>query len=206
MSSPKESGEMRALSRHGSKEGALGEEARVGNRRWIVCAMLFAATSINYMDRQVIAILKPTLESAIGLTEVHYAYVVDAFQVAYAIGLLAAGFIVDKLGTRIGYLIIMVTWSIAATGHAFASSAFEFGIARFFLGLGESGNFPAAIKTVAEWCQPGSDSRPANCSSDNHQVWLACGFCFHSIFQLAMDSLVVHLLSQTGPAFLDNPS
>ncbi len=119
--------------------------------RWTVCAMLFAATSINYMDRQVIAILKPTLEHSIGLTEVGYGYVVDAFQIAYAIGVLAAGRLIDKLGTRIGYLLVMAIWSLSAMGHALATSVWEFGFARFFLGLGESGNFPAAIKTVAEW-------------------------------------------------------
>jgi ACS family hexuronate transporter-like MFS transporter len=124
---------------------------RIGRVRWTVCAMLFMATSINYMDRQVIAILKPTLEHSIGMTEVGYGYIVDAFQVAYAFGLLAAGRLVDKLGTRIGYMVIMAIWSLSAMGHALASTAFEFGIARFSLGLGESGNFPAAIKTVAEW-------------------------------------------------------
>ena len=113
--------------------------------------MLFAATSINYMDRQVIAILKPTLEHTIGMTEVGYGNIVDAFQIAYAIGLLAAGRFVDRVGTRIGYMVVMAVWSLSAMGHALASTVFEFGIARFFLGLGESGNFPAAIKTVAEW-------------------------------------------------------
>lgn len=119
--------------------------------RWTVCAMLFAATSINYMDRQVIAILKPTLEHSIGLTEVGYGYIVDSFQIAYAIGLLAAGRLIDKLGSRIGYLLVVAIWSLSAMGHALANSIWEFGFARFFLGLGESGNFPAAIKTVAEW-------------------------------------------------------
>ena len=113
--------------------------------------MLFVATSINYMDRQVIAILKPTLEHSIGMTEVSYGYIVDAFQIAYAIGLLAAGRLIDKLGTRIGYTLVMAVWSVSAMGHALASTVLEFGAARFFLGLGESGNFPAAIKTVAEW-------------------------------------------------------
>jgi ACS family hexuronate transporter-like MFS transporter len=113
--------------------------------------MLFAATSINYMDRQVIAILKPTLEHSIGMTEVSYGYIVDAFQIAYAIGLLAGGRLIDKLGTRIGYMLVMVTWSLSAMGHALANTVLEFGFARFSLGLGESGNFPAAIKTVAEW-------------------------------------------------------
>jgi ACS family hexuronate transporter-like MFS transporter len=125
--------------------------AGLGRVRWTVCAMLFVATSINYMDRQVIAILKPTLEHSIGMTEVSYGYIVDAFQIAYAIGLLAGGRLIDKLGTRIGYMLVMVTWSLSAMGHALANTVLEFGFARFFLGLGESGNFPAAIKTVAEW-------------------------------------------------------
>ncbi|HWY21341.1 MAG TPA: MFS transporter [Candidatus Acidoferrum sp.] len=131
--------------------GSSSASARLGRVRWTVCAMLFAATSINYMDRQVIAILKPTLEHSIGMTEVSYGYIVDAFQIAYAIGLLVAGRLIDKLGTRIGYMLVMVTWSLSAMGHALASTVLEFSFARFFLGLGESGNFPAAIKTVAEW-------------------------------------------------------
>lgn len=131
------------------EDSAAGAPA--GGVRWTICALLFVATSINYMDRQVIAILKPTLEHSIGMTEVGYGYIVDAFQLAYAIGLLAAGRLVDKLGTRIGYMIIMAVWSVSAMGHALANTVFEFGIARFSLGLGESGNFPAAIKTVAEW-------------------------------------------------------
>ena len=131
--------------------GTLSAGTRLGRVRWTVCAMLFVATSINYMDRQVIAILKPTLEHSIGMTEVSYGYIVDAFQIAYAIGLLAAGRLIDKLGTRIGYMLVMAVWSFSAMGHALASTVLEFGFARFFLGLGESGNFPAAIKTVAEW-------------------------------------------------------
>src|SRR3984885_1857076 len=125
--------------------------ARLGRVRWTICAMLFFATSINYMDRQVIALLKPTLAHTIGLTEINYGYIVDAFQLAYALGLLVAGRVVDKVGTRLGYIVVMGVWSLSAMGHALASTAFEFGIARFFLGIGESGNFPAAIKTVAEW-------------------------------------------------------
>ncbi len=132
-------------------EGSGLSDTRIGRVRWTICAMLFFATSINYMDRQVIALLKPTLEHTIGLTEISYGYIVDAFQIAYAIGLLVAGRVVDKIGTRIGYVLIMGIWSLSAMGHALASTAFEFGIARFCLGIGESGNFPAAIKTVAEW-------------------------------------------------------
>jgi ACS family hexuronate transporter-like MFS transporter len=132
-------------------EGALQRGVRLGRVRWSVCAMLFFATSINYIDRQTIAILKPTLEHSIGLTEINYGYIVDAFQIAYAIGLLGVGRLIDRVGTRIGYMLVMAFWSLSAMGHALASTALEFGIARFFLGLGESGNFPAAIKPVAEW-------------------------------------------------------
>jgi ACS family hexuronate transporter-like MFS transporter len=124
---------------------------KLGRVRWTICAMLFVATSINYIDRQTIAILKPTLEHSIGMSEVDYGYIVDAFQIAYAIGLLGVGRFIDRVGTRIGYMVVMAFWSLSAMGHALASTALEFGMARFFLGLGESGNFPAAIKTVAEW-------------------------------------------------------
>lgn len=138
----------------------MAEEAptgvRLGGVRWTICAMLFIATSINYMDRQVLSILKPTLmkpiaEHGIGMTEVGYGHIGAAFMIAYALGLLAAGRFVDKVGTRIGYMAIMAVWSLSAMGHALANTVVEFGIARFTLGLGESGNFPAAIKTVAEW-------------------------------------------------------
>jgi ACS family hexuronate transporter-like MFS transporter len=124
---------------------------RIGRVRWSICAMLFVATSINYMDRQVIGLLKPTLEQSIGLTELNFGYIIAAFQVAYAGGLLLAGRLVDRLGSRRGYALIMGTWSLAAMAHALARTAVGFGIARFFLGLGEAGNFPAAIKTVADW-------------------------------------------------------
>jgi hypothetical protein len=119
-----------------------GGKLRLGHVRWTICAMLFVATSINYMDRQVIAILKPTLQHSIGMTEVDYGYIIFAFQLAYAVGVLAAGRLIDKLGTRVGYCVFMGIWSLSAMGHALASSALEFGFARFFLGLGESGNFP----------------------------------------------------------------
>ena len=130
--------------------------ARLGSVRWTICTMLFIATSINYMDRQVLSILKPTLmkpiaEHGIGMTEAGYGHIGAAFMIAYALGLLAAGRFVDKVGTRIGYMAIMAVWSLSAMGHALANTVVEFGIARFTLGLGESGNFPAAIKTVAEW-------------------------------------------------------
>jgi ACS family hexuronate transporter-like MFS transporter len=129
---------------------------RLGKARWTICAMLFVATSINYMDRQVLALLKPILmqpfrEGGIGMTEVGYGYIMAAFQIAYATGLLVVGRFVDKVGTRIGYMVVMACWSLSAMGHALVNSMFQFGIARVCLGLGESGNFPAAIKTIAEW-------------------------------------------------------
>ena len=119
--------------------------------RWSVCAMLFFAASINYLDRQVLGLLAPTLQHSIGWTEAQYGYIVGGFQFAYAIGLVLSGRLVDKLGCRIGYVIVMAFWSLASMAHALAASALGFGIARFFLGLGESGSFPAAIKATAEW-------------------------------------------------------
>jgi MFS transporter, ACS family, hexuronate transporter len=122
-----------------------------GRYRWRVCAMLLAATTINYIDRQVLGVLAPFLQDEIGWNEIQYGYIVTAFQGAYAIGLLCAGAIIDRLGTRIGYAIAIAIWSLAAMGHALAATVGGFMLARFFLGLGEAGNFPAAIKTVAEW-------------------------------------------------------
>ncbi len=122
-----------------------------GSYRWSVCALLFFATTINYIDRQVLGILAPVLQNEIGWTEAEYGYIVAAFTGAYAIGLLFAGRLMDSVGTRIGYAASMVLWSIAAAGHALVSTVFGFGLARFSLGLGESGNFPAAIKATAEW-------------------------------------------------------
>jgi ACS family hexuronate transporter-like MFS transporter len=113
--------------------------------------MLLAATSINYTDRQVLGVLAPFLQDRIGWNEIEYGYIVTAFQAAYAIGLLGAGAVIDKLGTRLGYALAIGVWSLAAMSHALASGVVGFAAARFALGLGEAGNFPAAIKTVAEW-------------------------------------------------------
>lgn len=124
---------------------------KTGNLRWTIVALIFFATTINYIDRQVIGILAPYLQKEIGWNEIEYGYIVTAFTAAYAIGLLIIGRIIDLVGTKNGYATILTGWSFAAIGHALASSVMGFGIARFALGLFEAGNFPAAIKTVAEW-------------------------------------------------------
>lgn len=126
-------------------------DSRPGHFRWTVCALLFFASTINYIDRQVLGILAPHLQKVIGWNEVQYGYIVSAFQVAYAIGLAAFGRFIDRFGTRLGYALAICLWSIAAMAHAAARSALSFGAARFALGVGESGNFPSAIKAVAEW-------------------------------------------------------
>ena len=143
---------------------------RAGSFRWAICGLLFLAASINYIDRQVIGILKPTLQAQFGWSEIDYGDMVFAFQAAYAIGPLFAGWLMDRVGTKIGYSIAMVVWSLAAVataaatiygpavaaalgvvGLTYSASVAGFMAARFLLGLGESGNFPAAIKIVAEW-------------------------------------------------------
>jgi MFS transporter, ACS family, hexuronate transporter len=125
--------------------------AAIGRHRWTVCALLFFATTINYMDRQVIGILAPELQRIIGWNEIQYGHIIATFQFAYAIGLLVSGGIIDRVGTRIGYALAIGVWSVSALCHALVNSVAGFEIVRFFLGLGESGNFPAALKAVAEW-------------------------------------------------------
>lgn len=128
-----------------------GIGGRIGRYRWVICALLFFATTINYVDRQVFGFLAPDLQRSIGWNEAQYGWIVTAFAAAYAISLLIMGRVMDWLGTRKGLSLAIIIWSLAAMGHALARSAFGFGVARFALGLGEGGNFPAAIKTVAEW-------------------------------------------------------
>ncbi len=124
---------------------------RIGYFRWTICALLFFATTINYIDRQIIGLLKTTLSVEMGWDEIDYSNIVLAFQLAYAIGLLLVGRMMDWLGTKKGFSIAIIFWSLAAMAHALARSVLGFAAARFALGLGESGNFPASIKTVAEW-------------------------------------------------------
>jgi ACS family hexuronate transporter-like MFS transporter len=147
-----------------------GPGARVGRYRWLICGLLFFAATVNYVDRQVIGFLKPTLQLEFGWSEVDYGDIIFAFQLAYAIGLLLAGRLMDRFGTRIGFALALVVWSIAAMAHAgapafggpvaamlggvglvYSTSVAGFMAARFVLGLGEAGSFPASIKAVAEW-------------------------------------------------------
>lgn len=124
---------------------------KIGNYRWRVVALLFFATTINYIDRQVLGMLKPYIADDLGITEAGYGYIVSAFQAAYALGLLFVGRLIDKYGTRITYAISIAIWSLAGCLHAAARGAFGFGLARFMLGIGESANFPSAVKATAEW-------------------------------------------------------
>lgn len=124
---------------------------RAGYWRWYVCGLLFYATTVNYMDRQVLGLLKPVITRELGWTESDYGSVVFGFQLAYAIVMPVAGRVIDKLGTKIGYTAAVLVWSSAAMLHALARSTLQFTICRFLLGLGEAANFPAAIKTVADW-------------------------------------------------------
>ena len=119
--------------------------------RWYIAGLLFLATVINYLDRQVFGILAPDLQRQMGWSELDYGRMVVAFQIAYAVMMMVSGGLLDKIGTRLGYALCVLVWSIAQFAHAFARSAFGFGMARFFLGLAEAGNFPVAVKTVAEW-------------------------------------------------------
>lgn len=169
---------------------AYSAGTKIGRFRWVICTLLFFAATINYIDRQVIGILKPTLTEQFGWSELDYSWIVFAFQTAYAIGLLLVGKLMDKIGTKIGFALAIVVWSIAAMAHAWApeigqssspivapivaavvsafnaisslfgaapwtfalsASVIGFMVVRFMLGIGEAGNFPASIKTVAEW-------------------------------------------------------
>jgi ACS family hexuronate transporter-like MFS transporter len=132
-------------------EATAGAPPRVGRYRWIICALLFLATTINYLDRQVLGILAVPLQKELDWSESDYGWITTAFMGAYAAGQLIVGGLMDVLGTRKGFSLAVVCWSLAAMGHALARSAFGFGLARLALGLSEAGNFPAAIKTVAEW-------------------------------------------------------
>jgi ACS family hexuronate transporter-like MFS transporter len=125
--------------------------SRIGYFRWVICALLLFGTTKNYMDRQVLGILKDTLQHDFGWNEIDYGNLVSAFQIAYAVGMLLVGRLIDKLGTRLGYALAMIFWSLASMGTALANSLSSFALSRYALGFGESAVFPASIKAVAEW-------------------------------------------------------
>lgn len=148
------------LTRAGSTDAVLGtakdSSAPAADHavRWIIVALLFGATAVNYMDRVVLGILKPMLDSDLGWTQIDYGWMVTAFQATYAVGYLLAGRWFDRIGVRVGLLIAVSAWSVAAGAHALAQTVIGFIIARSFLGLAEGGFFPAAVKAVAEWFPP----------------------------------------------------
>ncbi len=149
------------------KLAATSPSAVSGNTRWIVCGLLFAATTINYMDRSVLSLIEPLLHTLPfmgwnpradaahqSLFNNNYGNIIICFQVAYGAGLLTAGRVVDKLGTRLGYAVAIAVWAFASVSHALVGSVVGFCVARALLGLGEAGNFPAAIKATTEWFPP----------------------------------------------------
>jgi ACS family hexuronate transporter-like MFS transporter len=125
--------------------------SRAGYFRWVICGLLLLGVTKNYMDRQVLGLLKPMLQHDLGWNEIDYSNLVFAFQAAYALGMVLVGRLIDRLGTRLGYTLAMAFWSVAAMAHALCNSLVSFAVARAALGFGEAGVFPASIKTVAEW-------------------------------------------------------
>src|SRR5256885_987977 len=124
---------------------------RVGYFRWVICALLLFGVTKNYMDRQLLGVFKTTLQHDFGWNDIQYGHLVSYFQIAYAAGMLLVGRLIDRLGTRLGYALAMIFWSLASMAHAAAGSFITFAAARSALGFGEAGVFPASIKCVAEW-------------------------------------------------------
>src|SRR5688500_15930278 len=135
----------------GTMENLKNVNQTIGSYRWTICALVFFATTVNYIDRQVISLLKSDLTTEFNWDDGDYADIEIAFKIAYALGMLISGRVIDKVGTKMGYFLATFLWSIAADGHALVSSTLGFIVARSALGVTESANFPAAIKTVAEW-------------------------------------------------------
>jgi len=166
----------------------------IGNR-WAVCALLFFATTINYIDRQILSLLKPILDDQLHWTNSEFGLVNSAFQGAYGISLLIFGWLIDKYGTKIGYAISIAAWSLAAMGHALVGSVAGFMAARVALGLGEGGNFPAAIKATAIWFPKKERALATSLFNSGANVgailapaivpWLALNFGWHSAFLAA---------------------
>jgi len=140
-------------------------ERSPSNYRWVICALLFFATTINYIDRQILSLIKPILDEKLGWTNEQFGMVNSLFQGAYAFSYLGFGWFIDKYGTKIGYAVSIVSWSLAAAAHALVNSITGFGIARIALGLGEGGNFPAAIKASHSGFPPESAPSPPRCST-----------------------------------------
>jgi MFS transporter, ACS family, hexuronate transporter len=134
-----------------SESGIEAVATRVGRYRWVICTLLLFGVTKNYMDRQVLGVLKTTLQHDLGWNEIDYSNLVFAFQAAYAVGMVVVGRVIDRLGTRLGYALSMIFWSVASMAHAAGGSFTSFIVARAALGFGESGVFPASIKSVAEW-------------------------------------------------------
>ena len=182
----------------------------IGKYRWTICSLIFFATTINYLDRQVISLLKSVLSTEMHWDDGDYADIEIAFQFFYAFGMLGAGRIIDKLGTKIGYAVTTGLWSVAAICHAFASSVLGFAVVRSFLGLTESGNFPSAIKTIAEWfpkkeralatgifnsgSNVRSDYRAFNCSFYCGCVGMEMGFYSYRLDWFHLADFVVYFL------------
>src|SRR5882672_770027 len=139
----KDRGEVVASAAASRTSAATNVSSRAGYFRWVICALLLAGTTKNYMDRQVLGLLKPTLQQDLGWNEIDYSNLVFAFQAAYALGMVLVGRFVDRVGTRLGYSLTMAFWSLAAMAHALVGSLFGFAVARFALGFGEAGVFPA---------------------------------------------------------------
>src|SRR2546427_8980824 len=150
-----------------ASESVGGTGTRV---RWTVVALLFGATTVNYIDRQVLAILAPTLTRELGWRETDYAGIVSWFSVAYGVGLIGMGRFMDRIGVRVGLSVAVGLWSLASMGHALVRSVAGFGVARALLGIGESGNFPAAVETVAEWFPQRSEEHTSELQSQSNLV------------------------------------
>ena len=142
---------MRVNLRAAGERDLLNPSSRAGYFRWVICGLLLLGTTKNYMDRWVLSALKTTLQHDLGWSEIAYSNIVFGFQAAYAIGMLVVGRFIDRFGTRLGYSLVMIFWSIASMAHAVGSSFSSFLAARVALGFGEAGVFPASIKAVAEW-------------------------------------------------------
>jgi ACS family hexuronate transporter-like MFS transporter len=184
-----------SLTRQENAPGAAGDVGAIGRYRWLVCSLLFFATTVNYMDRQILALLKPILDSELKWTNAEYGMVNSWFQLAYAVGVLSFGAFIDRVGTKIGYAVSITAWSLAAMSHALVGSVGGFVGARVALGLGEGGNFPSAIKAVAIWFPPRERAYATALFNSGSNVgaivapaivpWLAFSFGWRSAFVAA---------------------